>query len=61
MKIVKLQELYRRAKPPRKYVKATEMYAILQGKDLTVSANRCPEFKAFLNTLLTLSHLEPLP
>jgi hypothetical protein len=58
----RLQELYRRAKPrPRKYVKTTEMFDILQGKDLTVAASRCPEFKALLNTLLTLSDLEPLP
>ena len=58
----RLRELYRRAKPkPRKYVKTTEMYDILRDKDLAVSANQCPEFKAFLNTLLTLSDLEPLP
>lgn len=58
----RLRDLYRRAKPrPRKYVKTTEMFDILQGKDLTVAANKCPEFKALLNTLLTLSDLEPLP
>ena len=58
----RLGELYRRAKPrPRKYVKTTEMYAILQGKDLIVAAGQCSEFKAFLNTLLTLSDLAPLP
>ncbi|MBN1815559.1 MAG: DUF4276 family protein [Anaerolineae bacterium] len=57
----RLQELYRRARPrPRKYVKTIEMYAILQGKDLTVAAEQCAEFKAFLNTLLTLGGLEPL-
>ena len=57
----RLKALYRRARPKRKYVKTKEMYAILKGKDLTVAAGRCPEFKAFLNTLLTLSNLEPLP
>jgi hypothetical protein len=58
----RLRELYQRAKPrPRKYVKTIEMSAILKGKDLTVSANQCPEFKALLNTLLTLSDLESLP
>jgi hypothetical protein len=57
-----LETLYRRARPrPRKYVKTTEMYAILKGKDLTFAANRCPEFKAFLNTLLVLSDLSSLP
>lgn len=58
----RLRELYRRAKPrSRKYIKTTEMFAILRGKDLTISANQCPEFKALLNTLLTLSGLELLP
>lgn len=58
----RLQALYRLSKPaPRKYAKATEMHAILRGKDLAASATRCPEFKAFLNTLLTLGGLEPLP
>jgi hypothetical protein len=54
-----LSDLYRLAK--RKYKKTTEMYAILTGKDLTIAANRCPEFKAFLNTLLMLNGLSQLP
>lgn len=44
----------------RKYNKVIEMDQILEGKDLTLSAAACPEFKAFLNTLLTLSGLTPL-
>lgn len=57
----RLAELYQLAKPkPRKYNKPIEMRAILMGKDLTVSANACPEFKAFLNTLLFLGGLTPL-
>jgi hypothetical protein len=57
-----LKELYRLAKPkPRKYVKTTEMYAILRNKDLLTIASQCTEFKAFVNTLLTLSELTPLP
>ena len=36
------------------------MAAILKNKDLTIIANQCPEFKAFLNTLLTLSNLTQL-
>jgi hypothetical protein len=56
----RLQELYRLAKPPRRYVKPIEMAAILRGKDLTVAAGRCPEFRALLNTLLTLGGLRPL-
>ena len=57
-----LGELYRLAKPrQRRYVKAAEMRAILRGKDLTMSASRCPELKSFLNTLLMLGDLTPLP
>ena len=55
-----LKELYRLVKPCRKYIKTQEMAAILRGKDLTVPANQCPEFKALLNTLLDLSGLAPL-
>jgi hypothetical protein len=58
----RLRALYQLARPaPRRYAKATEMNAILRGKDLAVSAARCPELKAFLNTLLALGGLEPLP
>jgi len=37
------------------------MYAILRNKDLQTIAGQCAEFKAFVNTLLTLSELTPLP
>jgi len=58
----RLKELYRLAKPkPRRYVKTTEMYAILRNKDLRTIAGQCAEFKVFINTLLTLSELTPLP
>jgi hypothetical protein len=55
-----LSELYRLAKPARKYVKTNEMAAILAGKDLTIAANQCPELKLFLNTLLRLGGLAEL-
>jgi len=57
----RLEELYRLARPRRKYIKTIEMAAILQGKDLTIAADLCPEFKRLLNTLLSLGKLEPLP
>jgi hypothetical protein len=57
----RLSELYRLAKPPRRYVKTLEMAAILRNKDLGHVAAQCPEFKALLNTLLTLGGLQPLP
>lgn len=50
---VRLHELYRRA--GRSYKKPRDAAAILRGKDLTVSAGRCPQFKAFLNSLLDLA------
>jgi hypothetical protein len=57
----RLAELYQRARIPcQRYVKTREMYAILDGKDLTVAASQCPELKALLNTLLTLGGLDPL-
>ncbi len=57
----RLKTLYQRAKPkPKRYVKQIEMAAILRDKDLTLAAAQCPELKAFLNTLLTLSNLSPL-
>lgn len=52
-----LKELYKRAKPPRKYSKTLEMPAILKNKDLAKSADACPELKKLLNTLLKLSNL----
>lgn len=56
-----LDELYRQAKPrARKYNKPIEMRELLRGKDLSVAAAVCPEFKSFLNTLLTLNGLAAL-
>lgn len=56
----RLKALYDRAKPPRRYIKPVEMNAILRGKDLTVIATSCPEFRAFLNTLLRLAGLSEI-
>ena len=57
----RLSELYRIARPPRKYVKPIEMAAILRNQNLTVAADQCPELKSLLNTLLTLGNLTLLP
>jgi hypothetical protein len=57
----RLNELYRIARPPRKYVKPIEMATILRKQDLTIAANQCPELKGLLNTLLSLADLEQLP
>jgi len=53
-----IKEIFRRGKV-RDYIKTRDARAILQGKDLTVAA-ACPELKAFLNTILTLSEGDPL-
>jgi hypothetical protein len=42
------------------YSKPRDANRILRGKDLSEAANKCPELKAFLNTILTLSGGEPL-
>jgi hypothetical protein len=50
-----LKEIFRTGKGPRHYTKTRDARRILQGKDLSVAAAACPELRAFLNTILTLS------
>jgi hypothetical protein len=54
-----LKEAYRTSKK-RAYRKVEDAVAILRNQDLANSANACPELKAFLNTILTLSGGSPL-
>jgi hypothetical protein len=56
----RLKDLYRTTKGWN-YVKPQEFDAILRDKDLTIAAQRCPELKSFLNTLLKLGGLNLLP
>jgi hypothetical protein len=42
------------------YSKPRDGNRILRGKNLAEAADKCPELKAFLNTILTLSGCEPL-
>ena len=53
-----LKELFRVGAGTRDYIKTRDAKKILQGKDLKVAANACPELKAFLNTILTLCGAE---
>src|SRR5450432_795251 len=55
-----IREIFNIGTCRRDYSKARDSIRILRGKDLTVAANKCPELKAFLNTILTLSGAEPL-
>ena len=50
-----LADIFRTGQRGRSYSKTRDAAAILRGQDLAVSAAQCPEFKAFLNTMLRLS------
>lgn len=52
---------FRRGTCPASYKKIKDGMKILKGQDLLISANACPELKAFLNTILRLSRGELIP
>ena len=45
----------------REYNKPRETQRILEGKDLTVAAEACPQLKALLNTILKVCGGTPIP
>lgn len=49
-----IKAVFRTGQGPRHYTKTRDARRILQGKDLSVAAQACPELRAFLNTILTL-------
>ena len=49
-----LREIFRIGKRRDEYSKPLDANRILRGQDLKVSADKCPELKAFLNTILVL-------
>ena len=55
-----IRDLFENGTAKRSYSKARDAGRILQGKDLSVAASKCPELKAFLNTILELSGAELL-
>lgn len=55
-----ISEIFRIGNRRDGYSKPRDAALILRGKDLAVAANQCPELKAFLNTILTLSGARPL-
>ena len=55
-----ISEIFRIGTCRDHYSKVRDAGRILRGKDLTVAAKKCPELKAFLNTILTLSGADPL-
>ena len=55
-----IREIFRIGTCRDDYSKSRDATRILRDKDLTVAANQCPELKSFLNTILTLSGVDPL-
>jgi hypothetical protein len=55
-----LADVFRSGTKRRAYSKTRDAEAILRDQDLSVSAEKCPELKAFLNTILKLMGGEPL-
>jgi len=56
----RIAEIFRIGSRGRRYVKARDVLSILQNQDLVLSANACPELRAFLNTILRLSDAQLL-
>jgi hypothetical protein len=55
-----VKEIFRIGNAGRYYTKTRNAKRILEGKDLSIAASSCPELRAFLNTILTLSGADPL-
>jgi hypothetical protein len=55
-----LAEVFRTGRSKRAYSKVRDAREILKDQDLAVAAFRCPELRAFLNTILSLSGADPL-
>jgi hypothetical protein len=55
-----LREIFRIGKCRDDYSKPRDANRILRGQDLSRSADKCPELKAFLNTILSLCGGQPL-
>lgn len=55
-----IREIFRLGTCRDDYSKVRDAVRVLQGKDLALAANQCPELKAFLNTILTLSGASPM-
>jgi hypothetical protein len=55
-----LREIFRIGTCRDDYSKPRDANRILRNKDLAIAAARCPELKAFLNTIITLSGGTPI-
>ena len=50
-----VKEIFRIGRSRRDYSKPRDANRILRNQDLSIAAAQCPEFKSFLNTIITLS------
>ena len=55
-----IKEVFETGKGPRSYSKTRDAARILQGQDLGIAAQACPELRALLNTILSLSGGQPI-
>ena len=55
-----LRQIFQVGKCRNHYSKPRDANRILRGKDLGIAADQCPELKAFLNTIITLSGGTPI-
>jgi hypothetical protein len=58
---VRIREVFLAGTKGKAYSKTRDAARILRENDLSVAASACPELKAFLNTVLTLSGGAPMP
>lgn len=56
----RIKEIFRVGTCRRDYSKVRDASRILRNKDLSIAAVLCPELKAFLNTILSLSGGQPI-
>lgn len=56
-----IQEIFENGKATRSYIKPRDGLKILEANDLMVSIQVCSEFKAFINTILSLCGGEEIP
>jgi hypothetical protein len=56
----RIKEVFLAGSKGRAYSKVRDANTILQNKDLSVAAAKCPELRAFLNTILQLCNGQPI-
>lgn len=57
----RIKAIFEAGKCRDSYVKPRDAKRVLKDKDILISANQCPELKAFLNTILKLCDGELIP